>query len=170
MNMHQAAFTTCRPNIANILDEKINLKLWTCLYKCIELDNSWKNISDWHRADELMADLLKQIAFEGNIRRSTVLFYFASKFGSLQYKTNVVIDEFTDFLRSEKTLRSLTNDTSMTPNYDWDILRNECQKHDSYIIYKWIKKMLLLIGNQNLFYGDAFEVGFNLHVSELLTI
>lgn len=101
-----------------------------------------------------MMDLLQRIAFEGSISRSTILFYFAAKFGSLPYKTNSIIDEFKHFSETEEV-----------NNVNWDLLRSEYQKYDSFIIYKWIKKMLLLISNQNMFYGNDFEVAFNLQVS-----
>lgn len=108
-------------------------------------------------------ELLKRIAFEGNIRRSTILFYFAAKFGALPYQKCSTINELS-FLSETGEI----NRESLV-NVDWNHLRNEYKKFDSFIVYKWIKKMLLLIGNQNMFYGDDFEVAFNLQVSSKLS-
>lgn len=123
------------------------------------MDDSWKRTSDWHKVDELMMDLLKRIAFEGNIRRSTILFYFAAKFGALPYQKCSIIDELNAFCETEEV------DRKSVINVDWHLIRNEYQKCDSFIIYKWVKKMLLLISNQNMFYGEEFEIVFNLQVS-----
>lgn len=135
------------------------MKLWQCLYKCLEIDDSWKRASDWHKVDELMMNLLKRIAFEGNICRSTILFYFAAKFGALPNKTNSVRDQFSNFSETDEINRLSSN------SVDWNNLRNEYQKCDSFIIYKWVKKMLLLISSQNMFYGKDFEVASNIQVS-----
>lgn len=123
------------------------------------MDDSWKRTSDWHKVDELMMDLLKRIAFEGNIRRSTILFYFAAKFGALPHQNESTIDELNFLSEAE----AVNHKSSI--NIDWQVLRNEYQKLDSFVIYKWVKKMLLLLSNQNMFYGDDFEVALNLQVS-----
>lgn len=106
-----------------------------------------------------MMDLLKRIAFEGNIRRSTILFYFAAKFGDLPHRQCSIIDELNFLTETEEMNRK------SFMNVDWHRLRSEYRKLDSFVVYKWIRKMLLLIGNQNMFYGDDFEVAFNLQVS-----
>lgn len=103
-----------------------------------------------------MMDLLKRIAFEGNIRRSAILFYFAAKFAALPHQKRSIIDDLPE--SEELTRQSLKS-------IDWHRLRTEYQQLDSFIVYKWTKKMLLLISNQNMFYGDDFEVAFNLQVS-----
>lgn len=123
------------------------------------MDESWKRTSDWHKIDELMMDLLKRIAFEGNISRSSILFYFAAKFGTLPYQKCSVIGQLNEFCETKEM------DCKSIVNIDWHLLRNEYQKLDSFVVYKWIKKMLLLISNQNMFYGDDYEVAFNLQVS-----
>lgn len=129
---------------------------------CLQMDDSWKNTSKWHRVDELMMELLRRIAFEGNIRKSTILFHLASKFGSLPHQINSVIDEIYNFSESDDTNRITLNDIN------WNNLRNEYRKLDSFIIYKWVKKMSLLISNQNIFCGDHLEVALNLRVSNNL--
>lgn len=132
--------------------------MWNCLYKCLAMDDSWKRYSDWHKVDDVMMTLLQRIAFEGNICRSTILFYFAAKFAALPHPRHHIIDELSGL--NEMDRRSFVR-------IDWDELRNDYQKFDSLIIYKWVKKMLLLIGSQNMFYGDDFEVTCKLQVSFL---
>ncbi|XP_037030248.1 uncharacterized protein LOC119070059 isoform X2 [Bradysia coprophila] len=165
-NIHHAVYATCSANIPKIQDHQISLKLWKCLHRCLELDDSWKRTSDWHKVDELMIDLLKRIAFEGNISRSTILFHFAAKFGTLPYRSSIVND-------LNKWLDEGGMERRSMVDIDWRALRSEYRNIDSFIIYKWVKKMLLLISNQNMFYGDDYDVACNLqaiHVTYIVWI
>lgn len=155
-NIHHAVYATCSLNIPKIQDHRISIKLWNCLYKCLELDDSWKRTSDWHKIDDLMMELLKRIAFEGNITRSTILFHFAGKFAALPHKNRLIAREMNSF--------SGMDSVEPIGKIEWNELRKECETIDSFVVYKWVKKMLLLIGSQNMFYGDDFEVAFKLQV------
>lgn len=103
-----------------------------------------------------MTDLLKRIAFEGNLARSSILFCFAAKFGALplQHCTGEVVHQLNLFFDRIGT----KSETYI----DWDSHRLKCRNVDSFIVYKWVKKMLLLISNQNMIYGDDYDVLCNL--------
>lgn len=107
-----------------------------------------------------MIDLLKRIAFEGNLPRSTILFYFAAKFGTLPHHSPT-INELNRWIDERGMERKSMIDI------DWSVLRNEYRSVDSFIVYKWVKKMLLLVSNQNMFYGDDYDVACNLRAIHL---
>ncbi|KAJ6633399.1 hypothetical protein Bhyg_16816, partial [Pseudolycoriella hygida] len=163
-NIHHAVYATCSLNIPKIQDHKCSVELWKCLYKCLEIDVSWKRTSDWHKVDQLMMDLLRSIAFEGNLSRSTILFYFAAQFAALPSGKKSLLGALNHLSRGDN------KNGESVPKVDWSLLRREYREIDSFIVYKWVKKMLLLIGNQNMFCGDSFEVACNLQAIHLTYI
>lgn len=165
--MNQVILEEVKKSINKHKDISINLEIWRCLFMCVKIEILIKKTtpSTWNNFDTVFEALLHRSAMESDKGLSMIYLNYINKFCNIE-ETNFIEDKYLDLDFLELDVREQLfkyNNTSScrqgeeTLNWSFfenvEVFRNEFESSSTLYIFRWIKKISLLLQNQ------IFELG-----------
>lgn len=151
------------PLINVLKDEITTTLLLSCIYKCINKFEGWKNPSKWNEIDDVLDEIQKRILFESDNRCVVVLYLFVARLTTLPMKRPPIFNNQTDFEHIDQVIAKIEKPTEEEQRQQYDKLRSGFSMYHNLLIARWSKK-LIEVFTQRAIIGQPNEIRLQIHV------
>lgn len=152
------------PLIVTMKEETTVVLVMTCVMKCIESFDGWRNPSTWNEVDDVLEEILKRIPFETDNRSAAIHFLFVLSLTtvSMENKPRILLDQI-DFKNLDAVLKSTERGTEAKSKL-FNELRNIFASYHNLLIARWSKKLIEIFKQRTAIVGSPSEIRYMLHV------
>lgn len=152
-----------KPLIQNMRDEDGTVLVLSCVYKCVESFEGWRNPSMWNEVDDVMEEVMNRIPMEVDNRCTAILFIFVCKLTTLPMKKPLIFNKLTDIEHLDQIIATCEKSTEEKREI-FNQLREIFSSHHNLLIARWSRRLFKLFKDRDIV-GKAEEIRYMLFVS-----
>lgn len=152
-----------KPLIQNMRDEDGTVLVLSCVYKCVESFEGWRNPSMWNEVDDVMEEVMDRIPMEVDNRCTAILFMFVCSLSTLPMKKPLIFKKLTDIEHLDQIIATCEKSTEEKREI-FNQLREIFSSHHNLLIARWSRRLFQLFKDRDIV-GKAEEIRYMLFVS-----
>ncbi|XP_055323516.1 uncharacterized protein LOC129578662 [Sitodiplosis mosellana] len=157
-----------QPLIQNMTDEEGTVLVLSCVYKCIESFEGWRDPSMWNEVDDVLEIIMDRIPIETDNRCTAILFMFVCSVTTLPMEKPRIFSSLTDIEHLDQVIATCVKPAGEKLEI-FSQLRDIFSSHHNLLIGRWSKRLLRMFKDRDVI-GKAEEIRFMLFIMHIVYI